>query len=279
MARSVNPQTLKKWRRVHAGAAGASSATGAQSCGSSLPRRQRREFEKGLVATSWEYGQLPGWNQQLYDSAKAAELRDAEVIGCASSKILAQPGPGDHTAGIHGPTPHFAAESWRFGSLPNQKAQKYELPLGAELQEAGLIRRSRSCTTLTRTAGPGDHTNGLGSTSHLRSEYQKIGQVSGWRAPEFGAPAKHTFSGTPTFPEIGSWRSGNACNDRMGPTELRGPEDNSYRPGDHTLGIRSSASHFSTTYDQHGQVPGSPQGRRHNFGPVIAARLRLTEWQ
>jgi len=279
LARSVDPRTLEKWRRVHEGNAGATRAQ-SQSLGSTLPRRQRREFEKELAATSWQYGE----NQKPYELSQAAELRDAEVIGRASSKSEMRPAPGDHTKGIHGSTPHFASEYWRFGPLPNQSAKKYELPLGAELQESGLIRRSQSSSTMARTGSPGDHTNGLARTSHLRSEYQKLGQVSGWRASDFGAPAKHNFSGVATFPETKCWRRANACHDGVAATEggggggRGGPEENDYRAGDHTLGIQSSASHFSTTYDQHGRIPGW-KGRRHNFGPVLSTQLRLTEWQ
>lgn len=281
LAGSGKATTIERWRRVHAENATVFSSKQEPALSSSSASSPNKTTNRDpFAASSWQLGQLPDWKGKRFDLPNGTELRDAGVFCRVSSAPTLEFRPGDHTQGIKGPTPHFAADSFKLGNIPGWTGNKFELAHRAELEDAGAIR---GLLKPAGTLGPGDHTLGIRGRPHFFSDYHNLGQVQGWKSAEFGVPAKHTFHSAPAFPDTESWvqpKRSSSCGGRRASEAPAGAaaEEEVFAPGDHTRGIRSLKPHFATTYNDHGQIPGW-QGKRHDFGAVLYTRLRLTEWK
>lgn len=234
-----------------------------------------------LAASSWQFGQHPGWKGSRYELANAVELEGAGVIRSASAPAL-EPGPGDHTCGIRGAAPHFSPESFKLGNDPSYSGKRFDLADGTELEGAGAIRGP---PVLVKEPDSGNHTLGIRSKApHFTADYHKLGRIPGWQHPERGSALKHSFHSVPCYPDIvrrskseASLASASADGSKAATGATTAESGSTYAAGDHTLGIRSQRPHFTATYDDHGQIPGW-NGKRFDFGPLANARLRLTEW-
>mmetsp|Transcript_34165 Transcript_34165/g.79408 ORF Transcript_34165/g.79408 Transcript_34165/m.79408 type:complete len:330 (+) Transcript_34165:54-1043(+) len=252
---SGKAKTIARWQRIH-------DENNARATSHSP---KLRGTDPALAATSWQHGQLAGFSR--YELPLGTVLEKAGVIRSASAPAV-ELGPGDHTRGIRAAAPHFTAESFRYGSIPDWPEPKFELADGVELEAAGAIRRKPRSQEPER--GEGDHTKGIcGKAPHYTSVYHGVGKLPGWQHPEFGSPLKHHFHSVPCYPEVER---------RSLPKAAKAvSEEEGYRPGDHTNGIKAQRPHFSSTYQDHGQIPGW-KGKRYDFGPLAVTRFRLTEW-
>jgi len=282
LAGSGRSKTVERWRMLHEGRS-ASCSPHQQLAHSASRAAGPSRVPKGeaFAATSWQLGQLPAWGGTSYELREGVELAAAGAVRCASSPAL-EPGPGDHTRGIRGRAPHFAPDSWKLGNDPSYDGKRFDLPNGTELEGAGAIRRQPQ---LESELDPGDHTRGIRSRApHFKSDYHSLGQVPGFRHRDRGAPLKHSFHSVPCYPDL-CRRSMSEASLATSPAGGGGepgaaaadPGTSEHAAGDHTRGIRAKKPHFTSTYDDHGQIPGW-KGKRFDFGPLAVTRLRLTEW-
>lgn len=250
--------TKEKWMRHHRSSS--VNVDGAAAWRDSSPAAKTAPAESAFQATSWQLGRLPDWRGKRFDLPMANELMDAGVIGCEQISVPTA-GPGDHTRGIQGNTPHFAASSWQVGQIPGWKEKKYELPRAKELERAGVLR-SESAPDLPPT-GPGDHSRGIGvGLPHHASTYSSQHSLPDWKQKDHGAPARHHFHSTSVQPDA-----------------ARGGKDDSAAAtmGDHSRGLKGTTPHFAPTSAQYGQDP-TWKGKRYDFGPVASRQHRLTLW-
>lgn len=273
LAGSGKAKTIERWRRAQA-----ENSEGSSDHQLRAQRASRSSVPHGsegatFAATSWQLGRIPAWDGGVYELNNAVELEGAGAIRSASAPEL-QPGPGDHTRGIRGPTLHFASQYSKLGNDPSFTGKRFDLPNGTELQAAGAIRDGPQAGYL----GPGNHTRGVCARApHFTADSHRLGQVPGFQQPEVGHALKHTFHSTPCYPDVVRRPKASPGKEASTSLDTTGGPEEEYRAGDHTMGIRAQRPHFTSTYNDHGQIPGW-KGKRYDFGTLAVSRFRLTEW-
>eukprot|EP00931_Biecheleriopsis_adriatica_P038712 TRINITY_DN22138_c0_g1_i1.p1 TRINITY_DN22138_c0_g1~~TRINITY_DN22138_c0_g1_i1.p1 ORF type:complete len:366 (-),score=55.23 TRINITY_DN22138_c0_g1_i1:37-1086(-) len=207
-------------------------------------------------SSSWSHGNIPDWSPKKYELRRSEENAMAGVPrGPCEYDTTA--GSGDHTRGLRGSKPHFAATYHDLGQVevPGQ-SRRIELEAAATDRQARVPEADK---TFKRQEG--DHSLGiLGQLPHHKSTMSDLGYNQGFIQPEKYAPAKHHHSASRTFFDNPDLKAKKA------------------QEGDECLGIKTGQPHHRPTYSDLGNIPDW-QGKRYDFGPIANTRYRFTVWR
>mmetsp|Transcript_47347 Transcript_47347/g.110750 ORF Transcript_47347/g.110750 Transcript_47347/m.110750 type:complete len:345 (+) Transcript_47347:39-1073(+) len=222
--------------------------------------RRKPPKSQPIAKTSFDrtydlHGQIPSWEGTRYELARAEENKTIGVPR-GPCDADASAGPGDHTRGIRGSLPHFAATSHGLGQAdigvrPRAVVASAQLDRDARVHEAD--------NNFKRIEG--DQSRGIvGKGPFHKSTLSELGEYQDFMAKDVGAPLKHHFASQQIFfdsPDLEAVKA---------------------QEGDECLGIKGRKPHYTTTYSELGSIPKWPQ-KRYDFGPVANTRYRFTVWR
>eukprot|EP00931_Biecheleriopsis_adriatica_P075383 TRINITY_DN49254_c0_g1_i1.p1 TRINITY_DN49254_c0_g1~~TRINITY_DN49254_c0_g1_i1.p1 ORF type:complete len:382 (+),score=81.92 TRINITY_DN49254_c0_g1_i1:39-1184(+) len=217
--------------------------------------KSKRYFE----STSWNHGQIPGWQGKKYVLPLSEEDAAAGVPRgpCSHDEIA---GSGDHTRGIVSSFPHFHAEYHKLGKVevPGQE-KRLELSRAADSRRAGVYSIDPALTKKAMDEQKGEMCCGIhGRLPHHKSVQSDLGYDQGFVQPEKYAPDK--------YHGLDIWK------DKPNLKAKKAQE------GDECLGIKTGQPHFRSTYSDLGNIADWPKSR-YNFGNVATANYRFTVWR
>lgn len=173
---------------------------------------------------------------------------------------------GDHTRGIRGPTPHFAATSWNYSGPQGWEGKRQEVDFIEDLVRAGVREAPQGDSNKLQE---GDYTRTIrGKVPHHKSTMSDLGMIPGWNQEAYGSPHKHMYHAASVFPDRHLEEAGGT---------LPGVMHKEPGPGDQCRGVKGKIPHFFPTSWDLGSIPNW-QKQKYDFGPVAHSELRLTMW-